>query len=150
MQTRILGWVTECFWKEKILRDNYKLVKWMEEDKIGTFQTEGTAFCKNNQLWEYKMLGDLQAIQLIETRGGKSKVRLEENTEFRLLRVTHVTLWMSILTPKQWVKVRCDAGWRGWVMVSENLLRRQHRQWIKGWKTNSESIMLVQVRNAKT
>lgn len=68
----------------------------MEEDKIGTFQTESTALCKSNRLCEYKMLEDLQAIQLIETGGRKSKVRLEGQTESRLLSVTHVMLWMCI------------------------------------------------------
>lgn len=49
----------------------------MEEEKIRALQIEGTALCKGNHLWEYKTLGDLWAVQLVETGGEKSKVRWE-------------------------------------------------------------------------
>lgn len=49
----------------------------MEEKKVRALQTEGAAFDKDNGFWQYKMLRDMWAIQLVQTEWEKSKVRLE-------------------------------------------------------------------------
>lgn len=67
METGIWGQVIECFWKEKVLKYKYELVKKMGEEKIRASQTEDTALRKGNALCECKMLGDLPVIQLTET-----------------------------------------------------------------------------------